>query len=364
MSWSELRYYESKESLRKLCSTKLGYNLSCVRSEQIISCFHMARDYYASALAANITIAPLLMYYSMTNLAKAVTLIFGGKTYTSLESLGESHGLGMIKKDSTPSCLEQYKCKINGSGTFVSFLNTVSYDVKFHVFDNQEIRLKVSRGDELLGKQIALKDILLNIPALKTLCAKTFEQSPKITPVLISAEHDVFDLEYTKPKYTLRFYDNTASDLGITLETPENWDRISWHDKEGFIISKDIPKRFSYWSEFDQIFNDPHSPAIRGRAYLDPTRQPLFSTWISCYVGIYIMGMIVRYYPDIWVSIISRKTDSQILAILESFISISSVTFPAHVLALLDNPLVVNEKYVLGGEELPYWVKSRCTDAA
>lgn len=348
MSWTELRYYESSETLRELCARAIGYTPSKMKCEQIIACFHMARDYYEAAESSSRTMAPLLLFYGIEHLAKALTLIFGGKRYSDLAAIGESHGLTMAAPQQGMGSLDGYACKLQESGTFVSFLETFSYDIKFHYWQNGELRLKVSSPLELRGLAVTLKNALMGISSLRTLSAKTFGQLPGVAEVWILLDRDMQDPTYADRKYFIQIHNRSIEDLHIESEESSDWDRVYEEDNDTYVVSKRIPPAFATMSQIEVT----HNSFLEATIYLQDVNLFL-SDWISEYIGIYILGMIVRYYPDIWVSIVSRKRDSKILAIIEQFIDRSKSSFPRAALQLLNNPYVIKNRFVLPIARLP-----------
>lgn len=346
MPWTELRYYESSETLRELCARVIDYTPSKTKCDQIIACFHMARDYYEAAESSSRTMAPLLLFYGIEHLAKALTLIFGGKRYSDLAAIGESHGLTMASQQLNKFSLDGYACKLQESGTFVSFLETFSYDIKFRYWKNGKLRLKVAHPSELRGLAITLKNALMGIASLKSLSVKTFGQPSGVAEIWILLDYDMQDPTYREQKYFIQLHDQSI--MNIKSEESKEWDRIYEEDKAIHIISKEIPSAFATISEIDVN----HDAFLEATIYLQDNSLFL-SSWISEYIGIYILGMIVRYYPDIWVSIISRKQDSKILAIIEQFIQRSKTSFPLASLQLLNNPYVIQNKFVLPIAKLP-----------
>jgi len=309
----------------------------------------MARDYYQAAKSSSRTIAPLLLYYGLTNLAKALTLIFGGRKFSSLMLIGDSHGLSMnVPQGKVPS-LEECGCKVNESGTFTSFLEVFSYDVNFQYCGKDELTLKVASYQDLKGRTLTLKDILLEIVQLKGLCLKTFDEAPNVANVWFRSEIDIMDHEYHEYKRFLEFSDRGIESLGFSELQPD-WDRAEDDQGSAHIISKSIPKAFRCLSELQEPIGDDY---ISANVYLRYTVQPLLSTWIAEYIGIFILGNIVRYHPDLWVSMISRKQDSRVMAIVEQFIGLAKSSFPTAALRILDSHCVIKDKYILPIANLP-----------
>jgi hypothetical protein len=72
--WEIIANYESHELMRVRYHAKHGRDANAAHAREIASPFIQARHYYDAAAAADRTVKPLLLYYGVVSLSRALVL--------------------------------------------------------------------------------------------------------------------------------------------------------------------------------------------------------------------------------------------------------------------------------------------------
>ena len=89
--WNELLEFETRDLIERFMRKKFGRETSSRKIYQITSNFIQSREYFKSAENSNITVRPLLQYYGVMALSKALILALNFSQ--TEEQLKPSHGL-------------------------------------------------------------------------------------------------------------------------------------------------------------------------------------------------------------------------------------------------------------------------------
>jgi hypothetical protein len=155
--WEEIRFFESRETLRQLAAERLGFRMNATQADDILACLQLARDYFAVSKMAGLTIKPLPLFYGMANLVKGLTILCGGKERNSSEKLPGGHGLKMLGNS---KALENLSCRVEKRGTFADFLDTFRTDIRFQFPNVFDARLRSAGSSELAGQEFLLGELL------------------------------------------------------------------------------------------------------------------------------------------------------------------------------------------------------------
>lgn len=319
-TWQHLRFYESARALRHAAS-RVGYDLPSLQADEILSCFQLARDYYGAAATGYMTIRPVLLFYGMTNLAKGLILLFGGRERRSLRMLQGSHGVKFVQ--GIEGRLETFGCRAEGAGTFVDFLKTFACDLQFAGLIPG--RLKNANAEEVSDHVFTFADLAGWFPKLEFLYRKTFSKAP----LVVDAHIEVFE-----GRHTLHFYGTGA---------PEGWQaRVPADFKDNTDLSP--PHWISSHSPFDQWFSWvdighggsgwPHG--VEAAVEYFPERTRHLSPWAALFAGMFTLSMIVRYQPKLWIDLTTPRGDRETLALVEAFVTHAESIFPLRAVEFLE----------------------------
>ncbi|HRI38418.1 MAG TPA: YaaC family protein, partial [Nitrospira sp.] len=71
---------------------------------------------------------------------------------------------------------------------------------------------------------------------------------------------------------------------------------------------------------------------------IEPYEDLTLSEMSLHYCAMFILGSLVRYYPNIWTNVLSRRADDKVLPLIESFINLTTIRFPAMVTNAIREP--------------------------
>ena len=94
-SWATLRYLESSANLQSSVERATGRRPSTTQAREVGVCLQQGRLFYGAAASTEMAIRPLLQFYGMLALAKALVIGYNG---INLSTLPQSHGLSDVSE--------------------------------------------------------------------------------------------------------------------------------------------------------------------------------------------------------------------------------------------------------------------------
>jgi hypothetical protein len=331
-TWNALQLYESTEVLKQLAKERIGFGMTSGQAMDIRSCLRQAREYFHSAGVADITVKPLLLFYGISNLSKALTMLYGGKERSRLCNLSPSHGLDHIDTFVTP--LDEVACKISNTGTFPNFNEVVA---KNETLTHADIRVQVINASSasLVDIELSLRDLLVSVPELRVLYPLTYGSFNTILQAELSKRSDGYRLGlYSSMGRTLWLpapeREETEALVGEFLQVEGS--QAFYHPYHTEIHLPALPNSESHWVEVAKT-----ESGFRGLLVSQQHEGQLLAPLSVQFLGLYILGMIVRYRPDLWIELTQLGHNDRPLAITKAFIDHCEASFPQGVLALLAN---------------------------
>lgn len=358
-----LRFLESAENVKESLRRVTGRVPNTDTARGVSVCLQQGRMYIEAANSAPIEIRPLLLFYGMSALAKAVV---AGITMRSLSTLAQAHGLHDISENN--SRLENLIVRVDGRGTFQEFNDVVCEFDGLNYYENtakKKITTPTAKSDLFTGVSISLKEIFSRVPKLEDIYQRTFGEVAKThgfalhldghgerCPVIIRV--DVSEI-WTDRASLQQIVETLRVRFPMLRKWRLNSSQIAW-DKSILEFSN---TRLNGLSEFDEaglaqrhgqfsaVYNE-GDPYIDFRTLLDPVAggmlggypafiNPLHGQHICelslYYMGMYLLSSLVRYRPQIWVHSVSRLSnndrpaDDQALALTEQFMHLASGRF-------------------------------------
>lgn len=333
-TWQEVRFYESRRALNRLAKERLGYELPGGQAEEILACFRLARDYYDAARVASLTVKPLLLFYGMTNLVRGLVVLCGGKERRRLKMIGQGHGLSFVQ--SSDNVLASFGCRVAERGTFVSFLDSFACDIRFEFPGIIDARLRNTAAKELRGKAFTLKELMGWIPELRMLFRRTFGLLQLIVRARISRDPIGGPCKIQFPGGAEIAEWGEIFGVGTLAVQTSQSDRTVWE-----ITTPNTPlAAFKDWIEMaDGGAGWPFYVEVT--CELEPEHTRNLSGWAAQFAGMYVLAMVVRYQPTLWIEMTTGGRNSEILALVEAFVAYVEEAFPAKVLEGLERMRVV-----------------------
>ena len=326
--WSMFIYFESEPHVKSFLEQfyKHSYESDAPRlafqnTHKFIYYIKQGREYFHAASSSNNLVKPLLLYYGMASLLKAVILTTDAHYPTNTKVL--QHGVTSRKLKKLDYSFSDDEVKIQQEGLFPM--------VAAHL-----------GCEKIIGEKLKMKDLFTTIPELREAYEKTYQEISLI-PLHISKhvdftspittfylhEHilDDFHLSYESFIHFLNRYNHgQAKFTSHAMETPKGIIRLNWHHPEKIHVSE-CPAGFD---------NDLFIQDYKGNHYFHPNPNPsLFMPEIlSHYLLMYILGMICRYETELWGEMIFSFSSSEMF-IIHEFLNISQRKFPNMILNLL-----------------------------
>lgn len=280
--------------------------------EIISNSFQQAYEYYKAAQTVSLNISPLLIYYGTTNLLLATASIVSGEKLSI-----ENHGMQLIiPKNFTRIADVEIKIRDPRNGAFNNFNK---------IFSNSEY---LPSGEnwtllESLGAILELKDDFENV----------YENDyPYTIPLQVIKKKD--EKFWRLNETQIRRFPNQNMIFELIPEFKNNYlSPISTQKGSNLIIRKKLNG------------NDLSEISISGESYfaISNTKNnkhiplPLVS---RIFLGLYALGFLSRYHPDIWAPFIRTDSTGE-KQLIEKFIHLAKRYIPNLCLDYL-----YNKKYV------------------
>lgn len=310
-AWEPLLRYESRDYLAAYYKKKYNRGISAKSAHDIGSCFTQGREYFASASTASEAVKPLLLYYGVSSIGRGATLLLSPNK--SEESLVSSHGLNTVKWKNT---LQQGLSAIlalevvSSKGAFVDFVGSIgnrqpyvwhmdSGSTGHSTVDFGEIKFtdgddKISLGD-LLSRETELasehETISKDWGELDIGWVGSYDSGVKVNFIPIYGKDTSAAISsYNFPPSASVSYERDRTILGLSticidIPTPP--------DRRGDIV----PIAVSGEGRTSTLVR----PFKNGDRIIDIHRM---------YLESYILGMLSRYFPSKWMSLVrSEKGD-------------------------------------------------------
>lgn len=297
-TWSELRRYESIELVKREYEAQHGVDLETERARKITSYFVQARSYFQSSGSADDAVSPLLQYYGVLSLSRGVILMLE-RSHAETE-LSPSHGLKAKNWEDTllvnNNDLSKLEISITKRGTFNelqkatgsrSLLPHTNIGV-FHSIQCDSLMGNMTvRFGELTGVLPTLQRHNVDWQGHSLCCLYRIDSKDGITKLKIFKEShtakvskDSADRILENAEYN--FVEETSSQ--IIYQSRDTEIRVP-----GLIDSSDMREQLGMWNLFLCAgFAGVHGPSKIALLFLSS----------------YSLGMIVRYYPTLWIGLL------------------------------------------------------------
>jgi len=319
---------------------------STEKASQISFCLRQASEYYQASKQATILTKPVLLYYGMLNLCKALILL--KNPGISLQNSLTTHGLRHVSPTSNSSLLA-LSCRVEKSAksVFYNLLRAATKDrftIQTIINSNSAIQDSASDYSKqsliAVGKNYRISDVVIVIPELFELLLGTTNLCPRIVPISHFSFRQKVDKQersftysaariiirhgrYPKIKKLIKSFEK-KSELRDWKLKEDRWDVFE------YVIPAKVQK-FSYPDIRETVFREQFGVFLSRRKFR-------LSEIVSHFLLMFILGDAARYLPYIWNRLIDKKTSQK--ALIETFIGISEIKFPLLVLRELRDDLV------------------------
>lgn len=326
--WNHIKFFSNEHNCRKLLKGEIKGGRSLIYSDspklekkvkQITMCLKQATEYFAAADEVSINTSPLLLFYGMLSLAKA--LIVSNKEeifledvcYHGLETRPRTEELRIYHDNPTSWSMEE-EYAVTNNGVF-KYLSEV-----------------VGKGIFEDGSVIRFKDILSICPEISEIYEKYYNEPAKV--LYLYSFHIISDLPR---KFKIAFLTKYKAEVYKRFpKFMEDFD-VSQELLDGQAIEF-ISHEFSVEPDYFSLFN----PLVGGQYVVsglnykcnDESKNKVISQVSLDYLAMFILSICVRYKQDFWGLIINGEK-SGILGLVELYISVVKRRYPNFILNLL-----------------------------
>lgn len=178
--WSKLGIFESTDVIKRYYAETHQRTLNTGAATQILAAFVQAREYFEIAAHAGETAKPLVQYYGVLSLARAIVLFLSRDPSDS--KLSRSHGLTTIDwPQSVGNGIESLRVRALGAGAFIDLLTSTGNEDQIFAFTGPyPSRLIIRQRHDVAGipdREFLLMDVLARLPDLREMYEECFDET-------------------------------------------------------------------------------------------------------------------------------------------------------------------------------------------
>lgn len=323
--WNHIKFFSNEYNCRKLLKGEIKGGRSIIYSDspelerkvkQITMCLKQATEYFAAADGVSINTSPLLLFYGMLSLAKA--LIVSNKETIFLEDI-QYHGL-----DTRPRTHELKTYHDN------PILWTM--EKEYAVTNNGVFKyLTEEMGNGVFedGSVIRFKDILSICPEISNLFEKYYNEPAKV--LYLYSYNKISNLPF---KYRIAFSTNEKLDVYKRFPKFEEDFDVSHellHEHAVEFTSHDLSMEPDYFSLYNPLVGGKYVLSGLSFKLNDEFKSKVVNQVPVDYLAVFILSICVRYKQEFWGSIINGEK-SGVLGLIEQYISVVRRRYPNFIL--------------------------------
>ena len=332
-TWQQLQSLESRDIVSMWFKKIHDRDLNARRAKEITAAAKQAREFFRNSQTADQSVKPLLTFYGVASLARALTLLLkrdGGE-----EGLTKGHGLETVDWSNQLSgdlsvgltALDGLKIR-TCSGLFSDFVKHTKNRMSMHVRSGSvDWRLPYEEpnlGDEILFRQLTARipdlskeHAVLGIDALyASINEMTYDQSKGLNIKVLSKPFKIFEKTY--------------SDMGYNSNESGEWTTLTGSAE---LFSKEMPQ-FVHAYIHKMFGTIPNlflaAPMPSGNRY---------SQLCITYMLGFVLGMLTRYFPTHWVSLAQGMKGDALWPTLNQVHRIVEQSFPELVAEMIEDHL-------------------------
>lgn len=333
--WSLLRNLESHDAIADWFNRIHNKKLSSMRAKEIVSSSRQAREYFRNSSLADYSVKPLLTFYGVSSLTKAVTLLFSRASGEC--SLTKGHGLStsawseILRGELSDGLRNIPKLKVEVTkGLFSDFLRHSHNRTCIHV-DSSAVQWRIHYPTLPENCAISFEEILSKIPDLNWQYTESFGVQ--------STLGRVNKLKYgAEGEFRMNFYKSASCKAIDTSYAQVGFDRLETPVSKEVLVEFKHPKLEIFPIQLLHRSNEGFPvPSL----YVAPAFQGGFclSELGVLYVLSYFTGMLARYFPTHWISLIQGDQGDIVWPLLSSAQDYVQAAYPKLVYELVQDAL-------------------------
>jgi hypothetical protein len=298
-AWQSLFALESRDAVFRWHKQIHCRELNARRVKEIIASAKQAREFFRNSHHSNDSVKPLLSFYGVASLGRALSLLL--RPGSGEEALTKGHGLETVRwMDVLSGKIAEGIAALGSlrirtcSGLFLDFLHETDNRMCMHV-RSSAVDWRLSYEMPLVGDELTLEDLLSRVPDLHRQYARTgmaghcawvqemsFSADAGLKVKVDAKQFTPFKDSYVDAGFTVvlagAFYDVACSAEMMSRSTPQ-------------FMHAYVNKTFGSIPALHVV-----KPITTGSRY---------SQMAVTYMLSYVLGMLTRYFPTQWVSLLS-----------------------------------------------------------
>jgi len=304
-----------KDPWATLCEAVYRADIPEKRSQEALSYLNQAEEYFIAGTRSEsvISVKPVLLYYSVLNLAKCMLAV----GLPALDLSLAQHGLSATHTGVRATLGDEIKVKTSAT--------------RVNIFGEA---MKLLNGQSPKFKSLMVRHLLAQIVPAHRLWTYASQKRERFISVEITATHNQDDghawLVLALDRGELAYLGKTVKDLIASSELPETWEQVDSKDPDIVLIEQQKGADYSHrpldciqdlfaalrpalWSVVTSDY--PHRKYyLNFDSSLGPRRLP---QWASMYVLFFYLSDLTRYRPVHFDRFLESKYGPQIESILD-----------------------------------------------
>jgi hypothetical protein len=321
--WSYYRRFEVIRSVRR------EFGASAENAEAAADCVRQAREFAISAASASLITRPILLYYSMVNLAKVSLLLDQTQPTTigQIEEYEENDGHGLrttdpASKSSQRFALERMTVRVTSRSGRGGILEPSGLFMRF------ALHVTGPPASDWLGKSASVKDLLRAVPQLDDLLVEVFDEANGYRGLQGHVAHymgqTASGAEVVVPHLMIDLTKNR-------VQTPEQARRkLTYLSRAHRLIPSAMNQReYELSCDPDEaVQRAVHEEFLRSEAVLPPALHGVrLNSLLAQYMLMYTLSIVARYKPHRWARLLEGR-ETPLLPLVERLMFISSRWWP------------------------------------
>lgn len=327
-TWQQLLALETRDTVFNWHKSICERDLNAQRIHEITSAAKQAREFFRSASGAHNSVRPLLSFYGVSSLSKALLLLL--KPGTGEAALVPAHGLMTLEwRDALSkegpyglNSLASLKVKTS-AGLFSDFVRETNNKICIHV-TSSAVDWRINHDKPAMGDTVTFGEILSRTPDLleylpasvPSLCVSvnemTYSDSNGFFARLNSSQFSKLSSSYSNSGYSVTTSDKSA-EIRATKETfgchKPQFMHSYVHKTRGTIPRLYITTPFECRSRYSQL--------------------------AVSFMLAYFLGMLARYFPTQWIALSSGTKGDELWPAINSAQKYIDHCFPELVLEFI-----------------------------
>jgi hypothetical protein len=331
--WQQLLSLETHDLVSTWFKQIHGRDLNTRRVKEITAAAKQAREFFRNSHASDNSVKPLLTFYGVASLARALTLILkrdGGE-----EGLTKGHGLETIhwsnelSGDLSVGLAALNRLRIRTcSGLFADFVKQTGNRMSMHV-RSSAVDWRVKYDQPSFGDEILFGQLTARIPDLRK-----EHNVLGIDPIYADINNMTYDasngVNIKVPSKTFKGFEQTYSTVGYDVKESGEWTTVTG---SADLFSQKTP-------QFMHAYINKTFGTIPNLCLVEPMPSGnRYSQLCITYMIGFVIGMLARYFPTHWVSLAQGNKGDALWPILNRADRVVEESFPELVAEMIEDML-------------------------